>query len=102
MLGVWNGFSDKMEQGRKVMEAERDMLAREQGHSGPGTAIVLASIQEKTAVAFKEKYGKLGKVTKYAPVIDHGGAMKAGYQEGRNLNLNRPIGNNQKVRQLPS
>ena len=65
VLGVWNGFSDKMEEERKVMEAERDMLAREQGRTGPGTAIVLASIQEKTAVAFKEKYGKLGKVAKY-------------------------------------
>jgi hypothetical protein len=88
--GVAQGFRAKMREEREVQQVQRDITS---GIAAGGTALALRSIQQETAVAFREKHGKLkSSGSNYGHVRDSGGARQAGYAAGRNLNLARPIG----------
>ena len=87
-----------MEDERRAMEAERDLV---QGKTSGSTALALAGIGEQTIMAYKEHHPEC--FTKkaarsssgggnYASVTGDPSAFEAGQQAGRSLNLNRAIG----------
>jgi hypothetical protein len=100
--GVASGFSQKIEDERKAMDVERDLV---QGRTSGSTALALTGIREQTATAFKEAhahfYKKDGTVkrsgsSRFTDVTGSASAFAAGQQAGRSLNLNRAIGGSQR------
>jgi hypothetical protein len=82
LRGVEVGFSRKMRDHRKVVEAER----------GPGTGLVLASANAKNLALFHAAYP--GTKTKACNYTSTGSAdaRSAGVEAGKNLNLNKGLG----------
>jgi Protein of unknown function (DUF2786) len=97
IAGVASGFDEKMRDERKAMEIERDLV---QGKSNGSTALAVVSISEQTRLAYRaahasffHKDGKQkGSKIKFDAVTGSNSALAAGYQAGRNLELNRAIG----------
>jgi hypothetical protein len=93
VTGIARGFEDKMREERQALEIQRDMECRAEGKSnGPGTALVLAHIRQKTAAAFAEAHREVGKArSNFSALVGTQGALQAGYNAGRALKLARPI-----------
>lgn len=87
ITGVATGFSNKMRDERRILEAEQDII------KGSGsTAIVLASVSKKTDIAFREKHKNMKNANiGFAPTRGSQGSFDAGIQAGRSLNINRKI-----------
>ena len=90
IAGVAQGFAEKMDEERKAMEIERDLV---QGKTSGSTALVLASVKDRTVQAYKEAHPdvKETRVT-FAATRGSQSALDAGYAAGRSLNLNRALG----------
>ncbi|WP_158633763.1 DUF2786 domain-containing protein [Tautonia sociabilis] len=88
--GVAQGFAEKMRDERRAMEIERDLAA---GRASGSTAIVLASVQERTVRAYKEAHPDMKKSrTTFAAPRRSQSSLDAGYAAGRSLSLNRALG----------
>lgn len=99
--GVASGFSQKIEDERKAMEVERDLM---QGKASGSTALALTGIREQTQLAYKEHHAfafkkdgtKKSGTTRFASVTGSASAFEAGQRAGQSLNLNRAIGGSQR------
>jgi hypothetical protein len=93
VTGIARGFGDKLREERKALEIQRDMERRAEGKtSAAGTALVLARIHEKTRAAFFEAHPEMTRGrSNFSAVRGTQGALEAGYNAGRSLNLARPI-----------
>jgi hypothetical protein len=90
LVGVTSGFMARIREERETLQAEQDIL---RGTPSGSTALVLASVKDKTEIAFNRKYAKIKPVRQAsasAP-IDSVGALEAGKQAGRSLRLSRPL-----------
>ena len=85
-LGVVQGFRLKLEDERRAIEVEREVMGK------TGSEIVLASADQKREVAFKEAHTDMGKGRSAPAPRGSAGALQAGVAAGRSLNLSRPIG----------
>ena len=102
--GVASGFAEKMGEERKAMEIERDLV---RGKTSGSTALAVINIAEQTRLAyraahasfFREDGKQKGSKIKFNAVTGSNSALAAGYQAGRNLNLNRQLGGS-KMRSL--
>jgi len=98
--GVANGFSEKMNDERRAMATERDLL---QGKVSGSTALAVLDIAKQTNVAFQEAHKSFfkkdgstkGRASSFAAVTGSRSSFEAGQAAGRNLNLNRAIGGSQ-------
>jgi hypothetical protein len=90
ITGVAHGFSQKMRDERRAMEIERDIT---RGKSSGSTALVLASIAERTKLAYREAHPghKKGNV-RFGETTGSQSSLEAGIAAGKALNLNRAIG----------
>jgi hypothetical protein len=89
--GVAQGFRSRLEDERRAVEIERDILSGKQG----GTAIVLASVKDQTLQKYKEAHPETSTRkhrSSFTQARGSQGALDAGIAAGRNLNLNRSIG----------
>lgn len=89
ITGVAAGFKAKLEDERKAEAAERDMS---DDRPTGGTSIILASIAEKTRLAFEEAYPDARKGRGYSEARGSQSSFDAGVAQGRSLNLNRALG----------
>jgi hypothetical protein len=90
--GVADGFRSKMKDERRAVEIERDLV---QGKTSGNTAIVLRSLMEQTAEAFRQAHAapkKKPRGIRFTQVTGSQSALEAGYDAGRSLQLNRSIG----------
>lgn len=89
ITGVAGGFKQKLTDEREAEAMRRDIM---QGKTG-GTAIALANINEITLAKYKEAHpgGKASRSNYSEPTGDQS-TLKAGFEAGRNLNLNHAIG----------
>lgn len=89
VTGMAKGFSDKLQDERRAMEMERDIV---RGSSG-GTALALRNIAEETHLKLHETHPDLkAGHSHFSPTKGEQGTLDAGYKAGRSLNLNRGIG----------
>ena len=89
LTGLLKGFHDKLREEREALKMEQDLL---RGSSG-GTALAIRRVEDMTVAKYKEKHPK----TKnsgggFANVQGDAGSLKAGYEAGRRLNLQRTLG----------
>jgi hypothetical protein len=92
IAGVADGFEAKLTDERKAVEIERDLL---QGRRRGGTEIMLRSIMDQTTEAYRKAHPpakKKARDIRFTKVTGDQSALEAGYHAGRNLNLNRAIG----------
>jgi hypothetical protein len=88
VVGLMKGFHDKLREEREALKMEQDLL---KGTSG-GTALAIRRIEDMTVEKYKEKYPKTKTARgNYADVQGDQGSLKAGYEAGRRLNLQRTI-----------
>ena len=86
--GMAKGFTQRLGDEREAQKIERDLV---NGGSG-STALALASIHNKLAVAFGEHYGKMKKnSTNFAAVKGNQSTLEAGIAAGRALNLTKQV-----------
>ena len=86
--GMARGFSTKLRDEREAQKIERDLV---QGRNG-STALALASISDKLAVAFKHNSGNLKtNKSRFADVNGNHSALEAGMEVGKKLNLNKQV-----------
>lgn len=83
--GVMKGYSDKLTLERKAFEVEQSMKS-------PGTELVLASAETRLANKFNEHPMVRGSGSRGINLGGGGDALAAGYQAGKELNINRSIG----------
>jgi hypothetical protein len=88
ILGLFHGICDKLTEERQADEIERDIMS---GGAVGGTALALADVQTKVALAYREAHPTFKKARKLSFGNGSESSLKAGYDEGRNLSLNRPI-----------
>ena len=87
--GLAKGFAEKLRDERKVIEIERDIAA---GSTG-GTALALVNVNKEIQTAFRNKHTKTTtKKSNFADLEGDKSTLQAGYEAGKNLNLNRAIG----------
>jgi hypothetical protein len=86
------GFSDKLDQQREALKMEQDIL---KGNTG-GTALAIRRIDELTVAKYKEAHPENKKTGKahFADLAGDSSTLRAGYEAGKRLNLNRAIGGN--------
>jgi hypothetical protein len=90
--GVAQGFAHKMRDERRAMEIERDLV---QGKATGSTALVLASVQDRTREEFVKDHPDMkSHKANFASVTGSQSTLDAGYAAGRSLNLNRSLGGN--------
>ncbi len=90
VVGVATGFSTKLREERKVMEAERDLMKSKTSGS---TALALVTVSQETNAKYKEKYPKhKSSRSGFAELRGGQDAFDSGCKAGRALNLNRAIG----------
>jgi hypothetical protein len=93
VAGLMAGFTQKLKQERRTIETERDLLR--DGESAPGsTGTALATIDDRTDLAFKKAHTNTKKGSAYRNPSGDRDTFDASHRAGRNLNLNRPIGGN--------
>jgi hypothetical protein len=89
IIGVCDGFRQKLQDERRAMEIERDIIS---GTAG-GTEIVLASVAHKTLAAYNQMFpnSQPGK-SKFKQAGGSQSSLDAGFADGQRLNLHRGIG----------
>jgi hypothetical protein len=71
---------------------EQDIIRGVDSLTSKGTAIVLASVSEKAKKAAWDKYPKMRiSSDRSAPLRGSSDTLQAGYDAGRNLNINRSV-----------
>jgi hypothetical protein len=102
-LGVSRGFKAKLKDEQRAMEIERDALQSSRSlavngnpapaHAVKSTALALKDIRQETEEEYKRRNPKIKKAqSNYADYRGSRSSLDAGFQAGRNLNLNRAVG----------
>jgi hypothetical protein len=88
--GVMKGYYDKLKEERDLLKMERDIL---RGGSG-GTALAICRVEDQLIQKFRETkpgYTKERNAT-FTSLRGSQSTLAAGYEAGKNLNLNRALG----------
>lgn len=89
VAGLAKGFTEKLRDEREVIEIERDIAS---GSSG-GTALALVNVNKETEIAFHEKHpSRTASKAHFSKLEGDKNTLRAGYEAGKSLNLNRAIG----------
>jgi len=97
--GLYNGLSDKLKQGEEEAKTSAfDSLATKRSATEVEQvkscmALTLVNDTERLKDAVKNMFGRLRTVRYYTRSTHNGSAREAGYNQGKQISLNRGIGN---------